>query len=742
MKLYLAGIGWLTGSPTGNRLRWFYPVEAPDGSGGFLGLPDTIIIERAWLDEDIPQKPETVITGSGATVALPTVPYSWWKSNGDVIPNGFLPQKLTLSKSVQAARFTYRGLTARLRVFDSATDTLVTERKVADGDIVLIEAPDLDRFELLTVAGCFENFMTLDLFDDHGLKFEEIAHIRVIKTLDVDLGEVALRTSIPPTLDGGEWQEFVRAAQNGQSSNPNSLEEGEPTAWEAFGMMAGLRWEHALLFGHAFLDGPRTQWPKIDDLNRNLLLDKIPSTAAAYRVREEKKRVVPSNLVVCPPWPVADLTPPIQPIYEQPEVRLVTDPETEQTFFEAIYNLRWQHTAPDALGVIIVEETSGSPSTDTKPVEEMVESRTRQPYEMPGQGSLARCRDVSFHDVKIRCRACAIDGWDRRSAFTVPMPWIGLTFIHESPAPYLTLARHDAGTTHLTCQVGAPGVPDWRPDRVIRDDPGARVRVYRQKTGISGHPRMETVTVSHPVWMESARYRTTVTGAISLTDFQGGFLVVPPFKSAVTEVSGNDVYFELGDGGATLFSAGQAELHQSPTHLNLCVHVTEFDPNTLPAELIFSDPVPGPDGVSDTLAYHLRLSFLGRLGSAGNTVRAIRIPATPTVPPPFTAQTLGVDFYNRTLVKLRFTNPVNTGRYTIWWANGAFSPSQFELRAVPGEQRAQSPYQSHYLFDSLSLPLPQSVDRTITIGIQQVNEGEGQSGFITAQLMLPAVLAP
>lgn len=739
MKLYLAGLGWINDAPTGNRLRWSYPVDAPDGSDGFLGLPDTIIVERAWIDEDIVHKPDNFTTGFGASSALYTVPYSWWKSHGDVAPVEFFLKILTLPKPVQAARFTYRGLTTRLRVFDSATNVLVAERMVANGDNVLIEAPDLDRFEILAVSSHFENFMTLDMFEDRKLVFEEIARIQVIKTIDADLNDAVLRTSIPTTLDNGEWHEFVEAAKKGQASNPGNLEEGEPTPWDAFGMMADIRWEHALLFGHAFFDGPRKKWPQIDELNHKLLLDKIPSTAAVYRVREEKKRAASSNLVVCPPWPVADLTPPTQPVYEQPEVHLAADPETGRTFFEAAYGLSWQHTALNALGVIIIEETSGSPSSDANPVEETMESRTRQPNEMPGLGSVARCRDVSFHDVKVRCRACAIDGWDRRSTFTALTPWIGLTFVHEPLAPPLAAARHDAGTTRLTRQYLDP---DWQPDRVIKNDLGARMRVYRQKTGTSGRPRMETVTVSHPVWMEGTRYRTTVTGAGSLTDFQGGFIVAPPFKSAVTGVSINQVYFELGDGDTTLFSSGQAELHQSPTHLNLWVHVADFDPNSLPTELIFTDPVPYPNGVSDTLAYHLRLSFLGRLGPASNTVRAIRIPATPTVPPPFTVQTLGVDFYNRTMIKLCFTNPVGSGRYTIWWADGALSSNQFETRAVPGEQRAQSPYQNYYLFDSLSLPLPQSANRIVTIGVQQVNEGEGQSGFITAQLMLPAAIAP
>jgi len=742
MKIYLAGLGWITDTPTGNRLRWSYPLEALDGSGGFLGLPETIIVERAWLDEDIPHQPEKVTTSTGTTISLPTAPYSWWKSHGDVVPSGFLPQKLTLSKPVQAARFTYRGPRGRLRVFDSATNTLVAERRVANGDLVVITAPDLDKFELLTMFGRFENLMTLDLFDDHGLKFEEIAVIRVFQTLDADFRTVTPRTTIPPTLDEGEWKELVEAAKNGQTSHPGDIIEGEPTPWEAFGMVTGLRWEHALLFGHAFFDGPRAQWPEIDDLNRKMILEKMPPTAAVYRVREEKKRVGASNLVVCPPWPAAELHPPIQPTYEQPEVRLTTDPDTGRIFFEATYGMRWQQTAPDALGVIIEEKTSDSPTAGNGPEVDAMESRTRRPDEIPGHGSLARCREVPFHDVKISYRVCAVDGWDRRSSFGAPTPWAGLKLIHEPPPPALSVARHDAGTTRLTRQVGDPTVPDWRPDWVIRDDPSARVRVYRQKSGSAGQPRLEAVTVSHPVWVEGNRYRTTVSGAGSLTDFMGGMLVAPPFKAEVTEVSANNLHFEIGDGSSSLFSAGIAELHQAPTHPNLWVHVADFDPNNLPAELTFADPVPGPDGISDTMGYHLRVFCMGRLGPAGNTVRAVRIPATPIVPPPFTVETLGVDFYNRTLVKLCFTNPVGSGHYTIWWADGALSPSQFESRAVPGEQRAQSPYQNHYLFDSLSLPLPQSADRTITVGVQQVNAGEGQSGFMIAQLTLPAALAP
>jgi hypothetical protein len=140
-----------------------------------------------------------------------------------------------------------------------------------------------------------------------------------------------------------------------------------------------------------------------------------------------------------------------------------------------------------------------------------------------------------------------------------------------------------------------------------------------------------------------------------------------------------------------------------------------------------------------TLWYCTRISYLGRLGPASNVAQAMRIPVTPTVPPPFSVETLGIDFYNRTMVKIRFTNPVSGGLYTVWWASGAHNPTGFGDNAVPGEYRAQEPYLERYLFDVLSLPVPQTTDRTVTIGVQQVNEGEGQSDFETVQTVLPAL---
>ena len=104
MNIYLAGLGWLTDVPAGNRLRWHYPLDALAGAGDYLGLPEVIIVERAWLNEDLPQ-PGSVVGG----VVEPMVPISWWDHQGDVTPTGFLPLVYQLADPVQAARFVYRG---------------------------------------------------------------------------------------------------------------------------------------------------------------------------------------------------------------------------------------------------------------------------------------------------------------------------------------------------------------------------------------------------------------------------------------------------------------------------------------------------------------------------------------------------------------------------------------------------------------------------------------------------------
>ena len=75
---------------------------------------------------------------------------------------------------------------------------------------------------------------------------------------------------------------------------------------------------------------------------------------------------------------------------------------------------------------------------------------------------------------------------------------------------------------------------------------------------------------------------------------------------------------------------------------------------------------------------------------------------------------------------------------TLCWADGQVDSAQFSAHAVPGEYGAQPVHNTRYLYDVLSLPIPQQVDRTVTIGLQRVNEAAGQSAFVTVPFVLSA----
>jgi hypothetical protein len=156
----------------------------------------------------------------------------------------------------------------------------------------------------------------------------------------------------------------------------------------------------------------------------------------------------------------------------------------------------------------------------------------------------------------------------------------------------------------------------------------------------------------------------------------------------------------------TLFAGGTARLQQNPKDESLWSMVAEFNAAGLPPELVFSDPVPGPIDEADVLSYTARIFFLGRRGPASNIVQAFRVPATPVVPPPFTVEVLGVDFYNRTMVKIRLSSPVASGKYSVWWTDGACDSIQFGAQGVPGEYGSQDVQNGSYLTMSSPYPFP------------------------------------
>lgn len=219
---------------------------------------------------------------------------------------------------------------------------------------------------------------------------------------------------------------------------------------------------------------------------------------------------------------------------------------------------------------------------------------------------------------------------------------------------------------------------------------------------------------------------------MNLTKFQNGFLSQPSssFKIKIQQVSGQTIYFKINN-NENLCQAGTAKLLQDFNYLDLWKKVVEFDPNNLPLEMNFNDFVPAPTQKSDVLSYQLRLSCLGEVGLASNIVHDFRMPAIPETPPPFAVTTIGTDFYNRTMIKIKFINQTD-GIYSIWWANGKIdNVTAFKDKATMGEFQDQKVHRREYIYDLLSLPIVYNTENLIpiTVGVRQVNEGGSASEF-------------
>lgn len=749
MRIHLSALGWIDDAPRGHRLRWHYPVQQHTASGGYLGLPDRIIVERAPLDDkDLYTSP---LTSSA-------YPYSWWEARPDVSVFGFVPpHEYTLTTPVQAIRFHYQGSPARIVIRDAVNDVVTFDRLVNTGDAIYAEGAFIDAVSIYATWAMLTDIHVLDLFKSHGLPFEPIAEIEVAATYAAALATIAKRYDQPPTISAAEWGELQAAVTAANASSPGTEVVGTPTAWDAFQIVLGLRWEFALLGGFAFFDGPRSDVCELDDLS-GAILKGPPGSLMAYRVRDAKGPAGHSNLVLCAPWPAPALSAPNAPWYVNPEVRLR---EGKTTFadssvlathaslanyvplltFDGDYTVRatsgWQQADARALGVEMEEVVSASPTTGAAGRTTIFMSRSRRMDDPPLQGSVARVFDVAFIDVTLRARARAIDAWDRVSAYSPWSPVTPLVLRHEPSAPPLETATYQAGTAHIARAVGRPGVPDWQPDPIVKQAAG-QVYIYRRTV----KPRTANVTVSAPLAITPGVYRVNVTGAASLNDFLGGTLSVGAFSETVLAASGSTVDIPIPDNGlpVTLFSAGAGRLTQDPLTPSLWTHVATFSALGLPDELVFSDALPPPAGLV-VESYCARIAFMGRLGPLGNVAAAIRVPTVPVVPPPFVVDVLGVDFYRRTMIKLRFTTPPASGRYTIWWADGNIAASQLPRRGAAGTYGAQQPANGDVLYDVLPLPIPAHVNRTITIGVQNVTDGGVQGDFVTSPIVLPA-LAP
>lgn len=730
MRIYLASIGWIEDAPAGNRLRWTYPTQEKDGSGNFIGFPESVVVERARLDEDIPDiKPIRTSSGIIDVPSAAMVPITWWEDLGTVSISGIFPLSYKLTSPAQAVSFTYHGSATRLLIKDSEDDQLVAERMLSDGDTFYLEASSMDEFIFLTFSADLQDFRTLDLMKDRGLDWETIAEIRVRETWNSTYEEVQMRYDHPPSITLDEFEEIKALADLAIRSTPEMIMPDRPSPWQIIDTVLGVRWEFALLFGYAFFDGPRSDASPIDTVAG--LLESVPTYPVAYRVRDKSDRVGKSNVVVCPPVLAKPLSTPSVPQYIDPTVRL-----TDKGTFDATLVLRWQQFDARAIGVEVEEEIGASPSISSMAKSHTFFNRSHRPEDPPFQGSVDRSFDVPFYDVNLRARIRAQDSWDRVSTFS---SWTGFTpllLYHEPWPPSLASARFDdMGRVHVLRQ-GNPGVDDWQPDVVVKHASG-RVNLYRSRPGKNA--RVEKVNVRTPINIEGRVYKTNLISVpVNSADFEGGYLVAGQLKTRITKIVGSDLFFEIpgDDDSITVFKEDVGTLQQNPKHESLWLKVKEFPVNDLPIELLFDDPIKGPSGKGDVVSCYTRLSYLGRLGPSSNIVHAIKLPHVPEVPPPFSVELLGIDFYNRTMIKIRFTETVTGGMYSVWWADDALTSNQFPVAGVPGLYGGQNAYQNRILYDVLSLPIPRLKSRTVTIGVQEVNEGRGQSNFQTVQVTL------
>jgi hypothetical protein len=729
LRIFLSSLGWVPDVPEGNRLRWLYPTMNTGKKGMYVGLPESILVERAPLHEDV--KPQSYFS-SASTMTVP----SWWDDHGTVNLSGFLPLVHKFSSPVQAVSFTYRGPKTKLLALDSGSRMVAARQNVNDGDPICLQASAIDTLLFLTYPSVeLQNFRTLDLFKDRGLQWETIAVIKVRDAFGAQYQEVVSRYGTSTSLTKEQWNDIVEQVWTAQHSSPNSLPKDDPSPWKTFELAVGIRWEYAVICGCGFFDGPHSVDSVLDSINVEKLLGNVPPHAYAYRVREPIRGGKHSNIVFCPGWVVSPLLPPSTPVYVDPQVKLHGN-----NTFEATYGLKWNQHDPLAIGVEFEEQISGSPSIPhSTPCNEVFENRGRSVGLSPFEEKIARSVEVPFFDVDLMCRCRAIDGWDRVS---LPSAWAGptsLVLIHQPPPPPLESAFHSSGQTKILRSVGDSVLPVWRPDVVVEKSL-AKVFIYRRILGLN--QRIQTVNVTSPALVEGDLYKTIMTTAvIAPNEFVGGYLVKGGFKTKIVDISGTEVFFRVpnvGGGTLILFGAGNVKLHQNPKHENLWTKVAEFPVNGLSTELDFSDSVPGPVDEADMLSYYARLSFSGQLGPPGNIVSAVRIPPVPAVSPPFTVELLGLDFYMRTMVKIHLTNP-SGGLFTVWWADGAYDEDSFSSQAVPGEYKAQQAEDGLFLYDVLSLPIPNKTNRTVTIGVQRVNASGGQSNFCTVQIVLPAI---
>ncbi len=705
-------IGWGTDHPRGNRLRWSWPEDID----GKHVLPKALVIERAPLDATIDP---AVIASLGPAAAVID---DAWDQLGDRPLFGFMPGVVTFVAPVQAVAFTYEptmpGDEALLQAFAGA-DCVVTQW-LHDGDPVVLQAAAIDRITVMSPACMLRALATLDLYKQTSLPFEAIATIEVGKTAGASYAQVSSRYPATPTMTSTQWDELRDLWGTAWGEAPGAVgQDGGPTAWHALQIVLATRWEHAVLCGLGFVDGPDNGQPSIDSWSD--LLKSPPATVVAYRVIDPGGKLDPSNVVYLPGGEAVALA------------GLANAPSIDGTVrlgssgaIRAWWDLSWASSDPAVVGVEIEETLTvdGSPSTMG------YLGRGRRDTDPPGAGFIPREEDVQSADVDVSARARPQDGFDRLGPWSSWSPAVTLALDHHPQPPPLRSATNDGTTTILEQSLG-----DWAPDAIVADAKG-EVLIWRRTDDPArfSAPVLEAIPDGGVLALTLGVSAPSDPGA-----FIGGQASVGTTHGTVFAISWPLVVLDVqhGDGPIPTVAPGSTvELSQSPSDTSLYTQVHHESTKGLKPSIQFADATGTPQ-TAQLIEYRAQLTFAGQFGPMGPAVQALRLPPTPPVPPPFKVATLGVDFYHRTVVQLDLTKP-SGDLLEVWWTVGDLTGDAFVRASVPGEAGPRFAENGKILFDILSLPVPNKVPRTVTIGVQSVNAADGRSSFKALVVTLPA----
>jgi hypothetical protein len=742
--MFLSGLGWIAAQPAGNRLRWTIDPEEITPGGRFRGLPDVVTLERAPLKAPVKDVPTVPVP-----VPLPfPVPPSWWQVLGNLPVGGAFPARLVLPGPVQALRCVYAGPSAFLRVRgrSGSERPLLEERPIHNGDPIAVDASFIEEVEIFGPAATLQQVTVLDLFADHaaGLPFEVIARVSPRGTMTMSFEAAYQRYGAAPTLDLDEWMELQTVSMPSADASAPGGATSEPSPWQEVQLLLAARWEYAVVYGLGFLDGPGAgPGAPGDQISSSKLLSGMGSVPHVYRATAEYAdgSVERSNLIVIPASPAAALPIPTNLGYTRPEVRLYG----EDTY-TVTSTLGWSAGSRHAIGAAIEEEVGASPILGSAPEVIPFTFRSPAPAAVFPVATVPRRFDVRFHDVPLRFRARSIDGWDRSSGWS---PWsaaVQPVFVHNPAGPPLQEARFDGAQITLRAQTAHLSFTEWSPDHAVAHTPGSRLEVLRRVE----EPDHATVQLEAPAFHAEALDRQVRLYSVPVPPlpdpgkYVGGSLAAGTFRTEILRMElGRYIFESAADSmhGSAWFEAGPATLQQATNHPDLFVPVTDFSATSLPHVLELPDALAPAIERARVEHYAVRVRIGALAGAIGNTVQSLVIPEPPRAPPPFSIELLGVDFYDRTLVRVSFVQPLTGGTYTLFWAAGSLDEDSFDKAAIAGDLGSQEPQGGHHLYELFSLPIPRTQGAPVTFGAQRETGGAYRSSFTLVHAVVSAYAA-